>query len=201
MIRDIRHFTKELNLITSPDLRGFTRRFLTTVAPAYFWTIGASASGKYHPVFAKGEGGLVRHVKAASRILEELLELSSYSYMPDLYKDYARCAIILHDCLKYGPNDEPDHQNYKSHGHECAKMIKVVWEYKWQTKAPELLTMAVDSHMGQWHGPEEQKPFTQIDRIVHLADYISSRSFFDIPEITAEWEEVAAICEPYQGNI
>ena len=200
MIKDIRHFTKELNLITDQTLRGFTRRFLTAVAPDYFWTIGASASGKYHPVFAKGEGGLVRHVKAASRILEELLELNSYNYIPDLYKDYARVAILIHDCFKYGKGSI-DKSQYANHGKVCAHMIEVVWDNRFQEQAPDLLTMAVNSHMGQWHGPEEQKPFTPIDRLVHLADYISSRSFFDIPEITAEWEEVAAICEPYQGDI
>ena len=30
-------------------------------------------------------------------------------------------------------------------------------------------------------------PFTDIDRLVHLADYIASRNFIDIPEITSDY--------------
>ncbi len=196
MIKDVRHFTNELNLITDPSLRDFARWFLMNIAPNYFWTIGASASGKYHPAFAKGEGGLVRHVKGAMRVLDELLDLNTYSHMSDLYKDYARVAILIHDCFKYGKGPI-DKSQYANHGKTCAHMVEVAWYEMFQEQAPDLLIMAVESHMGQWHGPEERKPFSPIDRLVHLADYISSRSFFDIPEVSAEWEEIAMIDTPY----
>jgi hypothetical protein len=42
--------------------------------------------------------------------------------------------------------------------------------------------------MGQWVDDKEDKPFTTIDRVVHLADYIASRSFLDIPTLSAEYE-------------
>ena len=48
--------------------------------------------------------------------------------------------------------------------------------------------MAIRSHMGQWVEDKEDRPFTQIDRLVHLADYIASRNFWDIPQITAEYQ-------------
>ena len=48
---------------------------------------------------------------------------------------------------------------------------------------------AIRSHMGQWTPEKEDRPFTQIDRLVHLSDYIASRSFIDIPEITSEYNE------------
>ena len=48
----------------------------------------------------------------------------------------------------------------------------------------ELLKMAVRSHMGQWTENRDERPFTPIDRVVHLADYISSRPFIDIPTIS-----------------
>ena len=200
MIKDIRHFTKELNLITDPNLRNFVSAFLMH-APDYFWTIGASASGKYHPGFTKGEGGLVRHVKAAVRMADELMNLSQFGYMPDEYKDYAMAAIIIHDCYKYGPGPDIDRKKYANHGRECAIKINELWWNLYGDFAPDLLVMAVNSHMGQWHGPEEQKPFTPIDRLVHLADYISSRSFIDIPGLMEEWEEIAAIDTPFEGDI
>lgn len=200
MTKDIRHFTNELNNIVDANLRDFVRRFLMTVAPDYFWTIGASSSGKFHPAFTRGEGGLVRHVKASERVLEELLNLSTYTYMPDQYKDYARAAIIVHDCFKYGPGPELDREQYKNHGRNCAKMFNVTWYNRFEELAPGLLTMAIESHMGQWHGPEEAKPFTPIDRVVHMADYIASRSFIDMPEITQDWEIIDAIGQPPEGE-
>jgi hypothetical protein len=47
--------------------------------------------------------------------------------------------------------------------------------------------------MGQWSTEKEDRPFTSVDRCVHMADYMASRNFIDIPSIMEEWEEVA--CE------
>jgi hypothetical protein len=44
--------------------------------------------------------------------------------------------------------------------------------------------------MGQWSTEKEDRPFTNIDRCVHMADYMASRSFIDIPSITEEWHNV-----------
>jgi hypothetical protein len=44
--------------------------------------------------------------------------------------------------------------------------------------------------MGQWSTEKEDRPFTNIDRCVHMADYMASRSFIDIPQITMEWHDV-----------
>jgi hypothetical protein len=47
--------------------------------------------------------------------------------------------------------------------------------------------------MGQWSTEQEDRPFTSIDRCVHMADYMASRSFIDIPQITEEYMDIA--CE------
>ena len=57
-------------------------------------------------------------------------------------------------------------------------------------KPSEFLLNAIASHMGQWSTEKEDRPFTNIDRCVHLADYMASRSFIDIPSITEEWHNV-----------
>ena len=44
--------------------------------------------------------------------------------------------------------------------------------------------------MGQWSTDKEDRPFTQIDRCVHMADYMASRSFIDIPNLVQEYEMV-----------
>ena len=53
-----------------------------------------------------------------------------------------------------------------------------------------LLTNAVASHMGQWSTDREDRPFTSVDRCVHMADYMASRSFIDIPAISEDYNRV-----------
>lgn len=43
------NFKNELELIKDEKLRAFTDFYLNNRVPSYFWEIGASASGKYHP--------------------------------------------------------------------------------------------------------------------------------------------------------
>jgi hypothetical protein len=46
--------------------------------------------------------------------------------------------------------------------------------------------------MGQWSTEKEDRPFTAVDRCVHMADYMASRSFIDIPSIMDEYDECIA---------
>lgn len=178
-------FEKEINLIQSEDLRDFTKFVFAEKVGKWFWESGASASGKFHPAFSQGEGGLVRHTKAVIMFCEELLRMSTYAYMKEEYKDYARVACLLHDVCKYGTGDEIDKDCYKYHGSLAASLVENAWYefFGTHTNCPELLKMAITSHMGQWTPDKDDRPFTNIDRLVHLSDYIASRPFIDIPEI------------------
>ena len=182
-------FNREIFLIQSEDLRDFTRFFLDTKVGEWFKKSGASSSGKYHLQFSQGEGGLIRHTRAVCLVCEELLRMNTYAYMRDEYKDYARVACILHDTYKYGGLEE-NKDCYKQHGLYASNAIQKAWqEFFAENNAPEVLLLAVRSHMGQWTEPKEDRPFTPVDRLVHLSDYIASRSFWDIPTLTAEYEE------------
>lgn len=64
-------FQKELNLIKDTNLRDFIAICLDN-APDYFFEMPASSTGKYHPEYTLGEGGLVRHTKAAVAIAADL---------------------------------------------------------------------------------------------------------------------------------
>lgn len=182
-------FKREIDLIQSIDLQDFTRYFFDNMVGAWFWKSGASSSGKYHPQFAQGEGGLVRHTRAVAMFVEELLRMNTYAYMRDEYKDYARVAALLHDTRKYGNGEDEDKDSYAEHGAHAANAVAIAWEDFFHENAPELLTMAIRSHMGQWTQNKEDRPFTNIDRLVHLADYMASRSFIDIPSITETYNE------------
>ena len=56
-------FERELSYIKDENIKEFAKRIIED-ADEYFFTVPASSSGKYHPDFARGEGGLVRHTKA-----------------------------------------------------------------------------------------------------------------------------------------
>ena len=180
-------FEREIALIENEDLQNFARWFFDNFVGAWFWQSGASASGKYHPEFTHGEGGLVRHTRAVCMVCEELLRMSTYAYMKPDYKDYARLACLLHDTRKYGRGDEEDKDCYKEHGAIAADDVRMAWFEFFGTHAPDLLMMAIRSHMGQWVENRDDRPFTNIDRLVHLSDYIASRPFWDIPTLTDEY--------------
>ena len=189
-MKNIKLFEREINLIVDEDLRMAVKSYMEEATPDYFWTDGASSSGKYHPQFAQGEGGLVRHTKAVVMFAEERLRMSSYAYMREEYKDYVIAACILHDTTKYGMY-EYDKAQYKNHAMLAADHF-AEWCYEIGDfyKPSEFLLNAIASHMGQWSTEKEDRPFTSVDRCVHMADYMASRSFIDIPSISEEWHEV-----------
>ena len=188
-MKNIKLYEREINLISNEELRKAVKSYMEDCVPDYFWTDGASSSGKYHPKFSQGEGGLVRHTKAVVMFAEELLRMSSYAYMPEIYKDYVIAACILHDTAKYGV-EEYDKAEYKNHARNaseaffyyCVEVIEYIPHY--------LLLNAIASHMGQWSTEKEDRPLTSVDRCVHMADYMASRAFIDIPAITDEYNKL-----------
>lgn len=183
-----KYFEREINLIQDEDYRMFVKYYLDNYVPDYFWEIGASSSGKYHPQFSQGEGGLVRHTKAVVMFAEELLRMSSYMYMSDEHKDYVIMACIVHDTCKYGSEDF-DKEEYKDHAVNASVNVNGAWFDYFGENASEFFLSAIRCHMGQW-SERENRPFTNIDRCVHMADYMASRSFIDIPQISEEWCKV-----------
>lgn len=188
-------FDHEIEFIQSEDLRSFVRFYFDCRVPAYFWTSGASSSGKFHPAMSQGEGGLVRHTKAVAWFCEELLRMSQWAYLSDERKDYARVACLLHDTAKYGVYDEINKDDYPRHGSIAANCVERAWMVFFEEDCPYELTHALTSHMGQWTTDKEDRPFTPIDRLVHMADYVASRAFIDIPAITADYNDKAELDE------
>ena len=188
-MRNIKLFEREINLIVDEDLRMAVKAYMEEATPDYFWTDGASSSGKYHPAFSQGMGGLVRHTKAVVMFAEELLRMSSYAYMREAHKDYTIAACILHDTCKYGYWNY-DKNEYKNHARNAADNFKIYCEKNDFATPSEYLLDAIAAHMGQWSTEKEDRPQTNIDRCVHMADYMASRSFIDIPQISAEYDEI-----------
>lgn len=182
-------FAKEIALIKDETLRRFTAHYFNNCVPDIFWTTGASASGKYHPEFAKGEGGLVRHTKAVVMFCDELMRMSQWAYMTDARKDIAIMACLFHDTCKYGMTNEVNTMEYKNHAANAATHVANCWYNYFNNCAPYELTQAIKSHMGQWSTNRDDRPFTPVDRLVHMADYIASRNFISIPELEDTGED------------
>ena len=192
-MRTMKLFERELSLIKSESLRCAVYDYMNDpdYVPDYFWTDGASSSGKFHPKMSQGVGGLVRHTKAVVMFAEELLRMSSYAYMKEEFKDFVIAACIIHDTVKYGFDKEIDKSEYANHASNAAQSFAEFCFNNTNYEPHYLLLQAVRSHMGQWSTDREDRPFTSVDRCVHMADYMASRNFIDIPAITEEYHEIA----------
>ena len=99
----IKAFEPELSFIKDQLIRQFVENAIE-IMPDYFFEVGASSTGKYHPVYSLGEGGLLRHTKSAIRIAIELSRLEWWHFT-DEEVDLAIVALVLHDGWKHGKED------------------------------------------------------------------------------------------------
>lgn len=170
-------FADELNLIQNKEIRNFTEDMLSKL-PNYFFEIQASSTGKYHPTFAQGEQGLVRHTICAVNIAYDLVNRNDMFASCKQYSDYIVSALILHDGCKSGRIK----QQYTQHDHpiQVCNLIKE----NYQDKNSELICSLISSHMGQWSTGRGSsvilpKPQNVLQSLVHLADYLASRRYLD----------------------
>jgi hypothetical protein len=166
-------FGEELAHISSQPLREFVVSCLYT-APAYFWRAPASSSGKHHPRWANGAGGLVRHTKAAVWVALELLEA-----YPELQpeRNYIVAALLLHDTVKFGFNGQATVKEHPLLPREYYAEHKEILGDEEYEKVMGL----IETHMGVW-GPDGVDLSPSPGRLsaaelVHLADYIASRQW------------------------
>lgn len=181
-------FEKELMLIREPIYRHFVEDVIEFV-PSYFFEIPASSSGKYHPWYALGYGGLLRHTKAAVKLAEDLLNLEQNKGLSNQYHDHIIAALILHDCWKQGVNRSGHTENL--HPTIAANMVSSMLDNpnysicnsRDDSKmgligfASKVATL-IESHMGEWNADGQlPKPFTPEAEFVHMCDYLASRKY------------------------
>ena len=95
-------FKKEYSYIKDINIKK-DLKYLVNILPDYFFEIPASSTGKYHPSFSLGDGGLVRHTKVAVRIAHELLITETFGQaFTEHEKDLIIMALVLHDGVKCG---------------------------------------------------------------------------------------------------
>ena len=178
-------FKKEINYVKDTNRRKDLKT-LINLLPDYFFEIPASSTGKYHPSFALGEAGLVRHTKVAVRIAHELLENNTVGMkFTDKDKDLIIMALTLHDGLKSGL----EHSKYTKFDHPLLAS-KFIMENKSKLSLDiddiRKMCSMIESHMGEWTYDSYQKkevlpkPRTAEQRFVHMCDFLASRKFLDV---------------------
>ena len=173
---------KELYLIQNFKLRLCVARYLDTV-PDYFFTVGASSTGKYHPQYTQGEGGLVRHTKAAVQIANMLLQLEQYDTLL-IHRDEIISALIIHDTYKHGVEDT-GHTVFEHPILASQKFREFAVGQECSTERIDLICDLVKTHMGRWNKSKYsdvvlEKPVTAEQQFVHLCDYLASRKTITI---------------------
>ncbi len=170
-------FKEELTFIKTDWIREQLKIAISHI-PDYFYRIPASSTGKYHPSYTLGNQGLYRHVKAATKIAKDLVELEMFELNQE-EKDAVISAIILHDCCKSGR----EYSAYTKHSHPllAAKLIEEVCSKEFA----DIVCPLVVSHMGQWTTSKYEsvvlpKPETKLQKLVHLCDYLASRKYLEV---------------------
>ena len=177
-------FNKEIEYIKNPRYKENVRIYLDLL-PDYFYEIPASSTGKYHPSFALGDGGLVRHTKVAVKMANELVNSKVIGdVFNDDEKDLIIFSLLLHDGLKEGVVKE----KYTRFDHPLliANFIK---ENKDKTTLKdneiEMLSSMVAAHMGEYNtNPYSDVilplPKNKFEKMVHMCDLLASRKFLDV---------------------
>lgn len=160
--------------------------YMINKLPDYFFTVEAASTGKYHPSYAQGDGGLLRHSKAAMRIGYELLSNPAIGdKYTDIQKDLMLMGLLLHDGLKLGFPQE----KYTRFDHPILMANFIENEsanLKISSDEVKFVADVIKTHMGVWttdyRGNEVlEKPKTKYQNFVHMCDYLASRKCILLP--------------------
>lgn len=178
-------FLDELGYIKDEELAECLLNIINML-PEYWLDEPASSTGKYHPEYALGKGGLLRHSKAAMRIGYELLNNPCIGdkYI-DREKDLILMSLLVHDGLKLGIPQE----KYTRFDHPIL-MGQFILDNKDKIGLNEedanFMNDVIKTHMGPWttdyDGNEVlEKPKTKYQNFVHMCDFLASRKCILVP--------------------
>ena len=175
-------FRREIQYIQDERIRKAVP-ILAEALPDYFYHVAASSTGKYHPAFSLGEGGLLRHTKVAVHIAKSLLDDPSFGgKYTSREKDLMLLALLFHDGLKHGSTEE----KYTRADHPLLASQFILEEAGLTKEEAQFVSECIKSHMGPWNtdyltGEEIlPKPHTKYQNFVHMCDYLASRKYLDV---------------------
>lgn len=169
----VKFFANELSDISDNKVREFAKKMIEE-ADDYFFIVPASSSGKYHPSFDLGDGGLVRHTRCVVYYGECISESFNFNARQ---RDMMIVSALAHDIKKQG--DGVGRHTVIEHPILAADyLMRIAKEVPDAFTEEELYVMAhaVRSHMGKWGGKDGLPvPETEFDKCLQAADYIASR--------------------------
>ena len=177
-------FKQELGCIENDRIRIACLK-IVKLLPQYWFEVAAASTGKYQPEYAQGDGGLLRHSKAAMRIGYELLvDPAIGDKYTSVEKDLMLVALIMHDGLKSGLIKE----KYTRFDHPLlvAKLIRENQDkINLTTGEINFLTQAIETHMGEWNKDFNDievlpLPKNKYQRFVHMCDFLASKKFIEV---------------------
>lgn len=173
-------FKAEIDCIKNEIIREATIKMVEELIPDYFWEVAASSTGKYHPSYTLGTGGLYRHTLAAVRIAIGIFPLTNYT---DNEKDLIIAALILHDSFKHGMYCE--RYTRADHPVIAATNVQLYCDMYGYNEFGQKLHDLIITHTGQWNKDYRNKkeimpkPSTSMQRFVHMCDYLASRKYIE----------------------
>lgn len=170
-------FERELDYIQDKTIKEMTQLGVDNL-PDYFFTVPSSSSGKYHPSFAIGDGGLYRHTTFAVGIAKDLFNITAFT---PLEQDCIISALILHDGLKQGIGTG---HTEKNHPLLMARHLQDLWkDYEVINNDIDMkmiILKCIASHMGKFNEKGMLPiPQSKIEEFVHSCDYLSSRKIYN----------------------
>ena len=191
-MKDKEFFKEILDTFENNDLKEFCDQCLDTI-PDYFWHVGASSSGKYHPQYALGDHGLARHTIALCRILNHMLSIDCVkNQFTSRERDLLRIAGLIHDSRKSGSQQDYEKNKYTKFDHPilAADEVANVWNNytgkEMTIEEVKLIRDVIESHMGQFNVDKRHPelvlptPKNKYQIILHLADYLASRKDIEL---------------------
>lgn len=180
-------FDSLLDTFENDDIKEFAKLCIETI-PDYFWNVGASSTGKYHPAYALGDLGLARHTCALVRFLNHTFAIDCYKNdYTSRERDLIRLAGIMHDSRKSGSDKDYKISKYTRFNHPvlAADVVKSLKGNILSNEEIEFVADTMSSHMGQWNTDTRSKdvlpiPTTSAQKLLHFADYLASRKDLDV---------------------
>lgn len=170
-----------LESLENEDMKIFAKELLNTI-PEYWYSVPASSTGKYHPQYALGDGGLMRHSIAVLRFVNHIFATNIFNFS-SRERDILRIAAIMHDTRKSGSQEDYKNNKYTRFEHPLLA-AEVIRSYKSKgfinDDEIEIMANAIESHMGQWNTDKRSGivlpiPSNKYQKLLHLADYLASR--------------------------
>lgn len=175
--------------VQDENVKKFMEQCIETI-PEYWYTVPASSTEKYHPNYALGNGGLMRHTIALLRFFDRLVRNTMYgSPFTNREMDLLRVACLMHDSRKSGSDEDFAVSKYTKFDHPilAANVVRSIETEYITDEEKEMIANAIESHMGQWNVDTYGKskvelplPTNKYQKIVHLVDYLAAQKGVEV---------------------